>query len=90
LLTNKVRTDAGVSTLFSQKLRQIGQNKEHLVQLADLIAEYDPKKGLQLDRVVQQASTTSTKKARKRIEEILSPSDSLNRNSNSVKRKGFN
>lgn len=90
LLINKIRTDDNrITTLFNQKLQQIGANKSHLVQLADFVAEYDAKTGFNLDRAIKQAGTSSTKKVRAKLEEILNPSNSMDRSNPSVKKKQF-
>lgn len=71
---------------FLYTLRQIGQNKEHLVQLADILMDYTAEKGLSLDRITNKATSDSTSKIKEKLDSIsFSPG-----NNNTIKPKTNN
>lgn len=71
---------------FLYTLRQIGQNKEHLVQLADILMDYTADKGLSLDRITNKVTSSSTSKIKEKLDSIsFSPG-----NNNTIKPKTNN
>lgn len=49
-LFTPVRYENQNTTRFNLAIQNIAQNPQHLVQLADIIADYDPKKGFKINR----------------------------------------
>lgn len=60
-ILNPIVINGNNTTEFSATLSSIFSNPEHLVQLADIIADYNPKNGLNMNRLKKQAKTESTK-----------------------------
>jgi hypothetical protein len=73
-LLNPVQKGNVVSTDFERTLTAIFSNPQHYVQLADLLYNYDPKKGLDLSRFVDKNKTQSTSKFQQELEEALKTS----------------
>jgi len=59
-------------TQFRSTIVQIASNPEHLVQLADLLLDYDPKTGISLDRFKSAAQSSATKTLKEKLEEAAS------------------
>lgn len=70
-LLNPVQREGAVSTDFERTLTAIFQNPQHYVQLADLLYNYDTKKGLDLTRFVDKNKTQATSKFQKELEEAM-------------------
>jgi hypothetical protein len=64
-------------TQFNRTLKLISANPEHLVQLADVLMSYDPKKGITLDRVAKVESTKATKTLKEKLQAITQPTKNL-------------
>lgn len=47
---------------FDQKLDSIYENPQHLIQLGDILADYDPRLGFTFDRLKKRLKTESNKK----------------------------
>jgi hypothetical protein len=60
---------------FLYTLRLIGQNREHMIQLADILLDYNPEKGLTLDSIKKSATTKAASNIKEKLDAIsLSPS----------------
>lgn len=71
-LFNVSSVSGDTDTQFNRTLKNIAANKEHLVQLADILLDYDPKTGIKLDRIQRKESTKATQSLRQKLEEITS------------------
>lgn len=60
-ILNPIQEDNQVTTEFSKTLDNILENPDHLVQLADILADYHPSKGFNFDRLRKQLKTDSVK-----------------------------
>lgn len=60
-LFGPIKQDNVISTKFSTTLRNIYSNPEHLTQLVEILLDYDPKKGLILDKVENRVKTKGVK-----------------------------
>ena len=69
---NAVRKEDGKATDFQRVLNQIQTNPEHLVQLADLLMDYDSKKGLKYERFQKKATTKVTEDLKSKLEQVVS------------------
>jgi hypothetical protein len=69
---NAVRKDDGKATDFQRALNQIQTNPEHLIQLADLLMDYDKVKGLKYERFENKATTRVTKDLKAKLEQTVS------------------
>lgn len=56
-----VKYEEGYSTQLNRAINQITANPEHFVQLADLLAQYNPEKGFNFERVKAQVKTETNK-----------------------------
>lgn len=65
------KPQGGKSTEFDLVLSSIKDNPQHLVQLADIFLEYDPKAGFNLERYIKQGKTQATKKLSTLLEDKL-------------------
>jgi hypothetical protein len=68
-LVNVSTTPEGSNTEFGRAISSIANNPEHLVQLADILLDYDPKKGLSLDRVKSKLTSEATSSLQQKLEE---------------------
>jgi hypothetical protein len=50
-------------------LNDLGKNPDHVVQLADLLLDYDPKKGINLDRFISMGKSQKTKEIKKQLDD---------------------
>jgi hypothetical protein len=67
---NPIKGDDGNElTVFSHKINNIVKNPEHLVQLADLLLEYDSSKGFDFDRLQALHQTKKVKTLKELITE---------------------
>ena len=64
---NEVKKGNVIDTQYSRVLDSIYSNPEHLAQLADVLLEYDDKKGLQLDRFIKKGKTAAVSSFSKRL-----------------------
>lgn len=69
--------DEEPDTQFNRTLKLISNNPEHLVQLADVLMSYDPKKGLTLDRIAKVEATKATKSLKDKLQAITQPTKKL-------------
>lgn len=69
-VNNKIKLESGVETnLLWKTVMEIGQKPEHLVQLADLVLDYDSKKGFNVERFIALGKTQKTKEVIKQIDD---------------------
>lgn len=57
---NTIQKDDGNLTDYQRKLQHISSNPDHLIQLADLLYDYDQKLGFTFDRFKKQGRTEAT------------------------------
>ncbi len=90
-INNEMNVRKGYPSLshFLYTLRQIGQNKEHLVQLADILIDYTPEKGLSLDRIENKIKASTTSKLREKIDAIAVIPNSQDRKNKMPKETKF-
>lgn len=60
-ILNPIKVDNRMTTEFSRSLDEILENPEHLIQLADILADYDSRKGFNFERLKKQLKTDSVK-----------------------------
>lgn len=70
-LLNPIQKDNQVLTEFDHNLDSVLSNPQHLLQLADLLADYHPKVGFNFDRMKRQLKTESAKGFKQLINEKL-------------------
>lgn len=58
---NEVASGKEVGTMYNKVLAQIQNNPSHLAQLANILMEYSPDKGIVLDRFTQQTKSNTIK-----------------------------
>lgn len=73
LLFNPVKYDGHVTTEFNYYLNKIATNPKHLVQLADLLTDYSPDKGFNLERFEKRAQTKKTQILRALLDSKIDP-----------------
>jgi polyhydroxyalkanoate synthesis regulator phasin len=66
--------DNTTTTQFNYTIQSILQNPEHQAQLADILLEYDHKKGFSTDRLEKKVATKATETFKKTLTEKLEPS----------------
>ena len=62
----------GEDTQFNKTLRTIASNPEHVVQLADLLLDYDSKTGFNLKRFTKKAATKAASNLKEQLESMAS------------------
>lgn len=65
-------------TQFNRVLKNIASNPEHLVQMADLLLDYDNKKGFTLDRFTRRAATKGAKTLKDQLQSITNNRNNIN------------
>jgi len=88
-LFNQIKRGDEVKTPFNFTLAQIGNTPEHLVQLADILLDYDPAKGFNMSRFEQRASSKNVNNLKDIIEQKLSPKSKLSSSSTSLVKEDF-
>jgi hypothetical protein len=69
-IINKVTLSNGMQVNGLVKaLNELGKNPEHVVQLADILLDYDPNKGLDLNRFVALGKSQKTKEIKKQLDD---------------------
>jgi cell fate (sporulation/competence/biofilm development) regulator YmcA (YheA/YmcA/DUF963 family) len=68
---NRLNVGGVETTEFNYTVERIFNNPEHLAQLADLLTEYDPKKGISTKRIEQKGATKETTKFKTLLTEKL-------------------
>lgn len=89
-LFNTVTRDGTPNTDFNRVLQQISSNQEHLVQLADLLLDYDPKKGLKLDRFVSASKSKAAQQLRDKLESLDDTKTKVSGKGSKVPKSSFN
>jgi hypothetical protein len=82
LLFNPMKYEDQVTTEFNYYLNKIATNPKHLVQLADLLVDYSPEKGFNLDRFEQRVITKKTQSLKALIESKMDPRKQASSGSN--------
>lgn len=88
-LFNPVTRNQVQDTDFNRALNSIYTNPEHLVQLADLLYDYDPKKGLNLERFKKAQKSTAAKKLKEKLESIEDVKSKVSGEGSKVTRSSF-
>lgn len=76
-LFNQIKKGDKVKTPFNFTLEQIGATPEHLVQLADILLDYNPTTGFNMSRLEQRVATKQVNNLKDIIEQKLSPKSKL-------------
>lgn len=74
LIFDPVKTQEGVVNKYYVTLSQIEEKPEHFVQLVELLADYDPEKGLQLTKIKQQAKSKGFEQVKNLLQRNLNNS----------------
>lgn len=69
-----VKYEEGYSTGLNRTIQQVTSNPEHFVQLADLLADYNPDKGFSFERLKTQIETQKNKNFKDIIDKLESKS----------------
>lgn len=67
---NPITRNKVSDTDFNRVLQSVYSNPEHLIQLADLMYDYDPKKGLNLERFQKASKSSAARKLKEKLESI--------------------
>lgn len=70
---SRKRGESNYSSGLTRTLGLLSKNPEHIIQLGDLLLDYDPNKGLNLDRITNKTSSKKTKEALSRLDKALDP-----------------
>lgn len=71
-IVNKVTMSNGMQVNgLVRALNELGKNPEHVVQLADLLLDYDPSKGIDLNRFVAMGKSQKTKEIKKQLDDTI-------------------
>lgn len=70
-----IKVAGKTTTQFDNALEQVFNNEEHFIQLADLLADYNPNHGFNLDRLKKKLKTENNKSFKRLLDETLSSSN---------------
>lgn len=90
LIFDPVKTQDGVVNKYYLTLSQIEKNPQHLVQLSELLADYDPEKGLQLTTIKQQANKKGLDQVKNLLQRNLNNSNPPKGSSSQSSGSNFN
>lgn len=65
---NPIKKGTEVLTDYERNLRNIAKNPKHLVQLADIIFDYDNEKGINLERFKKIGESSANKSLKEKLE----------------------
>jgi len=82
--------DNSITSNFSRSLRAAIKNPKHLVQLADILMDYDEANGFSFDKLVQRKGTDKLRKIKKNIEEVIDPKTGSVKTSSPKTKESFN
>lgn len=68
---NQLKVEGKVTTGFAHTINQILSSPEHAAQLADIILEYDPKKGISLERFEKRINTKKTQSMKTLLQQTI-------------------
>lgn len=85
-----VKYEEGYSTQLNKTINQVISNPEHFVQLADLLADYNPDKGFNLERLKTQLKSENNSTFRELINSKLDPKTKVKGTSNKPLKEDFN
>jgi len=68
---NQLKIDGKPTTGFAHTINQILSSPQHAAQLADIIMEYDPKKGISLDRFEKRVNTKKTQSMKALLQQTI-------------------
>lgn len=88
-ITNPIKENGTVTTEFARTLNTILDNPEHVVQLANLLADYHNKSGLNFDRIKRQLKTENNKSFRAQLDEKLEGKTKLKGGTQREQREDF-
>lgn len=71
-LFNEVARGNEIDTMYNRTLKSIQNNPEHIAQLADILLDYDPNKGIVLDRFNNQVKSNTVKSIKQQLQEARS------------------
>lgn len=57
-------------TQFNRTLQQVAATPEHLVQLADILLDYDPKKGFSIERLTEKTKASAIKSFKDQLDAV--------------------
>lgn len=70
-LFNPIKVDNESTTHYAYTIKRILSDPKHLVQLADILTDYDPQKGINLERFEKRIKTKNTQSVQNLIREQL-------------------
>lgn len=88
-MLNQIERNGDTDTDFSRTIKKISANPEHLVQLADILADYDEEKGLDLKRFLKKGKTEATKTLKERLEEVTDSKTKVTGKGSKVQKQNF-
>lgn len=88
-MLNQIERNGETDTDFSRTIKKISANPEHLVQLADILADYDEEQGLDLKRFLKKGKTEATKTLKERLEEVTDAKTKVTGKGSKVKKQNF-
>ncbi len=83
------KPDGGATTEFDMVLSSIKDNPEHFVQLADILLDYDRKKGFSMERYKTQGKTQATRKLSSILGDKLNSKSKVKSNTSESKQEDF-
>lgn len=90
---SRKRGESNHSTELKRTLTLLSQNPDHIIQLGDLLLDYNPQKGINLERLQDKTNSKRTKDTLSRLDKALDPTAKTSGGSTSFdrkKRKDFN
>ena len=86
---NPVKENGQYTTQLNQTMGSITSNPEHLVQLADILADYHPSTGFSFDRIEKKLKTKDVKSFKDLLDQKLDPKASLKGSNKKVVNEDF-
>ncbi len=85
---NSIRKEDGAKTELMRAFDAIQSNPEHFIQLADLLLDYDPQKGIAFQRFEKKSNTTMAKGLKQALEETVSAKVASMNSSSQISQNG--
>ena len=89
-ILSPIKADDKYTTRLNYTLSSILKNPQHVVQLADLLLEYTPEKGITTTRIEQKVKTKATESLRTLVDKQLSSERAKSRKTATPPKQTFN
>lgn len=86
---NPIKENGQYTTQLNQTMSAITTNPEHLIQLADILADYNPSVGFNFDRLERKSKTKDTKSFKDLLDQKLDPKTGLKGSNKKVINEDF-